>query len=148
MEAAYGKYGYYLLSLLQFMYPFLAMISYNVVVGDTLSKVLVRFFPSWGSSMGAVRLGVVFFVTVGVVVPLCLYKNVSRLARASFISLACVVFILFAVIIKLLSGDYKMYVLRTQNIRIPQFQSILVQVHKNAPPFEYFTFTANCLIVF
>lgn len=107
MEAAYGKYGYYLLSLLQFMYPFLAMISYNVVVGDTLSKVLVRVFPSWGSSMGAVRLGVVFFVTVGVVVPLCLYKNVSRLARASFISLACVVFILFAVIIKLISGEYK-----------------------------------------
>ncbi|CAD6998650.1 unnamed protein product [Ceratitis capitata] len=106
MEAAYGKYGYYLLSMLQFMYPFLAMISYNVVVGDTLSKVLVRFFPSWGTSMGAVRMGVVFFVTVGVVVPLCLYKNVSRLARASFISLACVVFILFAVIIKLLSGDY------------------------------------------
>ncbi|KAH8258093.1 hypothetical protein KR038_005687, partial [Drosophila bunnanda] len=107
MEAAYGKYGYYLLSLLQFMYPFLAMISYNVVVGDTLSKVLVRFFPSWGGSMGAVRLGVVFFVNVGVVMPLCLYKNVSRLARASFVSLACVVFILFAVIIKLMSGDYK-----------------------------------------
>ncbi|ALC40785.1 CG13743, partial [Drosophila busckii] len=129
MEAAYGKYGYYLLSLLQFMYPFLgkcliveshltnnfnvfffcytAMISYNVVVGDTLSKVLVRLIPSWGDSMGAVRLGVVFFVTVGVVVPLCLYKNVSRLARASFISLACVVFILFAVILKLMSGDYK-----------------------------------------
>ncbi|XP_039956254.1 putative sodium-coupled neutral amino acid transporter 11 isoform X2 [Bactrocera tryoni] len=83
-----------------------AMISYNVVVGDTLSKVLVRFFPSWGTSMRAVRLGVVFFVTIGVVVPLCLYKNVSRLARASFISLACVVFILFAVIVKLLSGDY------------------------------------------
>ncbi|XP_036228446.1 putative sodium-coupled neutral amino acid transporter 11 isoform X4 [Bactrocera oleae] len=106
MEAAYGKYGYYLLSILQFMYPFLAMISYNVVVGDTLSKVLVRFFPSWTTSMRAVRLGVVFFVTIGVVVPLCLYKNVSRLARASFISLACVVFILFAVIVKLLSGDY------------------------------------------
>lgn len=84
-----------------------AMISYNVVVGDTLSKVLVRLIPSWGSSMGAVRLGVVFFVTIGIVVPLCLYKNVSRLARASFISLACVVFILFAVIIKLISGDYK-----------------------------------------
>ncbi|KAI8128432.1 hypothetical protein FF38_10022 [Lucilia cuprina] len=107
MEAAYGKYGYYLLSLLQFMYPFLAMISYNVVVGDTLSKVLVRLIPSWGTSMGAVRLGVVFFVTVGIVVPLCLYKNVSRLARASFISLACVVFILLAVIINLISGDYK-----------------------------------------
>ncbi|KAG4076662.1 hypothetical protein HA402_001949 [Bradysia odoriphaga] len=106
MEAAYGKWGYYFLSLLQFMYPFLAMISYNVVVGDTLSKVLIRFIPSLETSMGIVRFGVVFVVTVCVVIPLCLYKNVSRLARASFISLACVVFILFAVICKFISGDY------------------------------------------
>lgn len=82
------------------------MISYNVVVGDTLSKVLIRFAPSWETSMGLVRFGVVFAVTVCIVVPLCLYKNVSRLARASFISLACVVFILFAVICKYFSGDY------------------------------------------
>ncbi|XP_050091910.1 putative sodium-coupled neutral amino acid transporter 11 [Anopheles aquasalis] len=106
MEAAYGKAGYYLLSLLQFMYPFLAMISYNVVVGDTLSKVLVRLVPSWGSSMGAVRFGVVLVVTIFVVIPLCLYKNVSRLAKASFLSLACVVLILLAVVYRLLSGDY------------------------------------------
>ncbi|XP_058465697.1 putative sodium-coupled neutral amino acid transporter 11 [Malaya genurostris] len=106
MEAAYGKTGYYLLSLLQFMYPFLAMISYNVVVGDTLSKVLVRLVPSWGNSMGAVRFGVVLVVTVFVIIPLCLYKNVSRLAKASFLSLACVVIILIAVVYKLLSGDY------------------------------------------
>lgn len=82
------------------------MISYNVVVGDTLSKVLIRFVPSWDTSMGFVRFGVVLAVTVCVVIPLCLYKNVSRLARASFISLACVVFILFAVICKFFSGDY------------------------------------------
>uniref|UniRef100_A0A8W7P3J9 Putative sodium-coupled neutral amino acid transporter 11 n=1 Tax=Anopheles coluzzii TaxID=1518534 RepID=A0A8W7P3J9_ANOCL len=106
MEAAYGKGGYYLLSLLQFMYPFLAMISYNVVVGDTLSKVLVRFVPAWGSSMGMVRFGVVLVVTIFVVIPLCLYKNVSRLAKASFLSLACVVLILMAVVYRLLSGDY------------------------------------------
>ncbi|XP_035914226.1 putative sodium-coupled neutral amino acid transporter 11 [Anopheles stephensi] len=106
MEAAYGKGGYYLLSLLQFMYPFLAMISYNVVVGDTLSKVLVRFVPSWGSSMGMVRFGVVLVVTIFVIIPLCLYKNVSRLAKASFLSLACVVLILMAVVYRLLSGDY------------------------------------------
>ncbi|XP_058834141.1 putative sodium-coupled neutral amino acid transporter 11 [Topomyia yanbarensis] len=107
MEAAYGKGGYYLLSLLQFMYPFLAMISYNVVVGDTLSKVLVRLVPSWGNAMGAVRFGVVLVVTVFVIIPLCLYKNVSRLAKASFLSLACVVIILIAVVYKLLSGDYQ-----------------------------------------
>lgn len=84
-----------------------AMISYNVCVGDTLSKVLIRFLPtSWDISMGTVRFIVVFVVTVCIVVPLCLYKDVSRLARASFISLACVVFILFAVILKFISGDY------------------------------------------
>lgn len=82
------------------------MISYNVVVGDTLSKVLIRFAPSLETSMGLVRFGVVFAVTVCIVIPLCLYKNVSRLARASFISLACVVFILFAVIIKFFTGEY------------------------------------------
>lgn len=90
-------------SLLNFV---AAMISYNVVVGDTLSKVLLRFLPNWDFSMGTVRFLVVFVVTVCVVIPLCLYKNVSRLARASFISLACVVFILFAVILKFISGDY------------------------------------------
>lgn len=88
------------------LFSFSAMISYNVVVGDTLSKVLIRLVPSWDTSMGAVRFGVVMVVTLCVVIPLCLYKNVSRLARASFLSLACVVFILFAVICKLISGDY------------------------------------------
>lgn len=83
------------------------MVSYNVVVGDTLSKVLVRIVPSWGAtSMGAVRFGVVFVVTVFVITPLCLYKNVSRLARASFLSLVCVVIILFAVICRMLSDTY------------------------------------------
>lgn len=82
------------------------MISYNVVVGDTLSKVLIRFLPEWDLSMSTVRFTVVLVVNICVVIPLCLYRNVSRLAKASFISLACVVFILFAVILKLISGDY------------------------------------------
>ncbi|CAO1365557.1 unnamed protein product [Diamesa serratosioi] len=100
MEAAFGKIGYYLLSILQFMYPFLAMISYNVVVGDTISKVLVRFIPSLGSSMGSVRFFVVFLVTLFITTPLCLYKDVSRLARISFISLVCIMLILLAVLYK------------------------------------------------
>jgi solute carrier family 38 (sodium-coupled neutral amino acid transporter), member 11 len=80
------------------------MISYNTVVGDTLSKVLVRFIPSLGTSMGTVRFFLVFLVTLVsvcwlfnqmsidriyslqfVTTPLCLYKNVSRLAKISFI---------------------------------------------------------------
>lgn len=45
-------------------HTYVAMISYNVVVGDTLSKVLVRFVPVLGSSMGSVRFFVVFLVTL------------------------------------------------------------------------------------
>lgn len=53
------------------------MISYNVVVGDTLSKVLVRFVPSLGTSMGSVRFFIVFLVTL-VCFPhvLCFYDDV------------------------------------------------------------------------
>lgn len=82
------------------------MISYNVAVGDTLSKVLVRLVPSWGQRMGSVRFGVVFVTTLFVTTPLCLYRNVSRLAKLSFLSLACTITILLAVIYRLLGGDY------------------------------------------
>lgn len=101
-----SHYIWYPFHFILFLFLLLAMISYNVVVGDTLSKVLIRFLPEWDLSMSTVRFTVVLVVNICVVIPLCLYRNVSRLAKASFISLACVVFILFAVILKLISGDY------------------------------------------
>lgn len=100
------RYPFHFTSFHSIPFSLLAMISYNVVVGDTLSKVLIRFLPEWDLSMSTVRFTVVLVVNICVVIPLCLYRNVSRLAKASFISLACVVFILFAVILKLISGDY------------------------------------------
>jgi hypothetical protein len=50
-----------------------AMISYNVVVGDTLSKVLVRFIPSLGTSMGSVRFFIVFLVTL-----VSVYRSINQ----------------------------------------------------------------------
>lgn len=40
VHVAFGRPGFYLLTLLQFIYPFIAMISYNVIIGDTVTKVL------------------------------------------------------------------------------------------------------------
>lgn len=54
------------------------MISYNVVVGDTLSKVLVRFIPTLGASMGSVRFFVVFLVTLVSIFALDFYDDVRR----------------------------------------------------------------------
>lgn len=42
VQVAFGRPGFYLLTLLQFIYPFIAMISYNVIIGDTVTKVLKR----------------------------------------------------------------------------------------------------------
>jgi sodium-coupled neutral amino acid transporter 11 len=44
VEAAFGRSGFYLLTLIQFIYPFIAMISYNVIIGDTATKAFIRIF--------------------------------------------------------------------------------------------------------
>ena len=44
VEAAFGRPGFYLLTLIQFIYPFIAMISYNVIIGDTATKAFIRIF--------------------------------------------------------------------------------------------------------
>lgn len=44
VHVAFGRPGFYLLTLLQFIYPFIAMISYNIVIGDTVTKVFKRVF--------------------------------------------------------------------------------------------------------
>ena len=41
MEASFGLPGYVILSIIQFVYPFIAMVSYNIICGDTLTKLLV-----------------------------------------------------------------------------------------------------------
>lgn len=50
----------------------LAMVSYNVVVGDTVTKVLVRMFGLSSTALLARRDFVVLLCTLSVTVPLCL----------------------------------------------------------------------------
>ncbi|GCB76191.1 hypothetical protein scyTo_0016528 [Scyliorhinus torazame] len=42
MNKAFGMAGYMILSFLQFLYPFIAMVSCNIISGDTLTKVFQR----------------------------------------------------------------------------------------------------------
>jgi len=121
-EAAFGKPGFVLLSLLQFIYPFIgklttlsthlwrvtlrmtygsvyaAMVSYNVVVGDTVTKVLIRL-----TGAEVRRWAVVGVATLLVTVPLCLYRDIVRLAKISFLSLLCVCLILVTILIRLVT---------------------------------------------
>ncbi|XP_078038057.1 uncharacterized protein LOC144470595 [Augochlora pura] len=101
MRASFGRTGFYILTTLQFFYPFIAMVSYNVVVGDTVTKVLIRVTGMSETSIFAHRQVVIFFATVFITIPLCLYRNVARLAKISFLSLVCVGFILLAILIRM-----------------------------------------------
>lgn len=77
------------------------MVSYNVVVGDTVTKVLIRVFGLSRRALLARRDFVVFLATVFITIPLCLLKDMARLARASLVSLFLVVFILLTIFIRL-----------------------------------------------
>lgn len=77
------------------------MVSYNVVVGDTVTKVLIRVTGISPENIFGRREAVILMATLFVTIPLCLYKNVARLAKISFLSLVCVGFILIAIFIRM-----------------------------------------------
>ncbi|CAH1115307.1 unnamed protein product [Psylliodes chrysocephalus] len=101
MEAAFGRPGYYLLGILQFTYPFIAMVSYNIVVGDTVTKVIVRLTGIGPDSLFAKREIIVLIATMLLTIPLCLYRDVAKLAKVSLFSLVCIAFILVSIFIRI-----------------------------------------------
>ncbi|KAF7286687.1 hypothetical protein GWI33_004710 [Rhynchophorus ferrugineus] len=101
MEAAFGKPGFILLGTLQFFYPFIAMVSYNVVVGDTVTKVIVRVADIGPQNIFAKREVIVLIATIFITIPLCLYRDIAKLAKISFFSLVCIGFILFSIFLRI-----------------------------------------------
>lgn len=77
------------------------MVSYNVVVGDTVTRVVVRVTGIDQTSVFAKREVIVLIATFLVTIPLCLYRDISKLAKISFISLVCIGFILFSIFVKI-----------------------------------------------
>ncbi|XP_035705613.1 putative sodium-coupled neutral amino acid transporter 11 isoform X2 [Folsomia candida] len=104
MESAFGRPGFYILSVIQFMYPVIAMISYNIIVGDTLTKVLIYFSSAKEENTDELefqRESVVLLATLFCTLPLSLYRNVANLSKVSFLSLVSIAIILLAIIVRL-----------------------------------------------
>ncbi|CAG2175526.1 unnamed protein product [Oppiella nova] len=80
---------------------FTAMISYNVIIGDTTTKVLIRIFNVSQNSLLANRNAVVFLCSILVTFPLSLYRNISKLNKVSLISLLFVFFILSFIFLRI-----------------------------------------------
>jgi len=84
MEAAFGRPGHVLISALQFVYPFIAMVSYNVIAGDTLTKLVIAVSgpdPELLASGLASRPFLVLLASLLLALPLSMFRDVNRLAK-------------------------------------------------------------------
>ncbi|CAL1291172.1 unnamed protein product [Larinioides sclopetarius] len=100
IQSQFGKPGYYFLTVAQFIYPLIAMISYNIIIGDTITKVLMRMFDVSRNSVLGNRHFIVFFCTIFVTLPLSLYRTIVRLSLVSFLSLIFAASIVLFVVIR------------------------------------------------
>ncbi|XP_061827758.1 putative sodium-coupled neutral amino acid transporter 11 [Nerophis lumbriciformis] len=100
VRSTFGFPGYFILSALQFLYPFIAMISYNITTGDTLTKVLERLPGVGPDHILANRHFVIILTTLLCTLPLSLYRNIQKLGKVSFMSVVLTGIILVIVIIR------------------------------------------------
>ncbi|XP_047456238.1 putative sodium-coupled neutral amino acid transporter 11 isoform X1 [Mugil cephalus] len=100
VRSTFGLPGFLILSALQFLYPFIAMISYNITTGDTLTKVFARIPGVGPGHLLAERHFVILLSTVLFTLPLSLYRNIEKLGKVSFVSMVLTLIILIIVIIK------------------------------------------------
>ncbi|KAI0219879.1 putative sodium-coupled neutral amino acid transporter 11 [Lamellibrachia satsuma] len=95
MRAAFGRTGFVLLTVMQFLYPFIAMISYNVIIGDTITKIVARIGGAHiYNTVLERRQFIICAVTLLVTLPISLYKNVAKMAKLSLVSILFVIFII------------------------------------------------------
>ncbi|XP_067109940.1 putative sodium-coupled neutral amino acid transporter 11 [Osmerus mordax] len=81
VQSTFGFPGFLVLSALQFLYPFIAMVSYNIITGDTLTKVFLRIPGVGPGHILAERHFVILVSTLFFTLPLSLYRNISKLGK-------------------------------------------------------------------
>ncbi|XP_024435678.2 putative sodium-coupled neutral amino acid transporter 11 isoform X3 [Desmodus rotundus] len=107
VNKTFGFPGYLLLSVLQFLYPYIAMISYNIITGDTLSKVFQRIPGVDTENLLIGRHFIIVFSTVVFTLPLSLYRDIAKLGKISLISTVLTTLILGIVTARAISlGPY------------------------------------------
>uniref|UniRef100_A0A663MSR8 Putative sodium-coupled neutral amino acid transporter 11 n=1 Tax=Athene cunicularia TaxID=194338 RepID=A0A663MSR8_ATHCN len=81
VRKTYGLVGYLILSTLQFLYPFIAMISYNIITGDTLTKVFQRIPGVGPDNVLTDRHFIILLTTIIFTLPISLYRDIAKLGK-------------------------------------------------------------------
>ncbi|NXT40769.1 AVT2 protein, partial [Pelecanoides urinatrix] len=82
------------------LYFLLAMISYNIITGDTLTKVFQRIPGVGPDNVLTDRNFIILLTTIIFSLPLSLYRDIAKLGKVSLISLILTIVILIIVIVR------------------------------------------------
>lgn len=95
---ALGNIGWYFSSFVQLCFPFVATVSYNVIVGDTLVRLFKRVLNN-DNTLLTNRYFVSTLSCLLIALPLSLYHNVQKFGKWSIIATSGIVFLaVFAVV--------------------------------------------------
>ncbi|KAG8802448.1 hypothetical protein FRC16_009637 [Serendipita sp. 398] len=103
MSHCFGWNGRVAVSLFQFSFAFGGMAAFCVIIGDTMTEVVRAILPGLRDSAFSFivsRQFVIVFCTAGISFPLCLYRDISKLARASSLGLLGMLIIVISVFIE------------------------------------------------
>ncbi|KIM26967.1 hypothetical protein M408DRAFT_175835 [Serendipita vermifera MAFF 305830] len=103
MSHCFGWGGRFAVSLFQFSFAFGGMAAFCVIIGDTIPHVIRSIFPGLqGSSFGFLvsRQFIITICTLCISYPLSLYRDISKLARASGFALVGMFIIVISVIVE------------------------------------------------
>ncbi|KAG0146251.1 hypothetical protein CROQUDRAFT_44651 [Cronartium quercuum f. sp. fusiforme G11] len=104
LEQCFGFPGKAAVSFFQFSFAFGGMCAFGVIVGDTIPHVLTALLPflaqiDWLAFLFT-RSFVIIFFTLTVSYPLSLYREISKLSKASTLALLSMVIIVISVAVK------------------------------------------------
>nr|AKN21663.1 slc38a-4 [Schmidtea mediterranea] len=123
----YGRVGFLILTVMQGTYPFIAMISYNVIIGDTVTRLAKRIGDLSDDSIFTDRKLIVFICTLFFTFPLSLYRQIASLTKISVASTTIIILIIGTMAIR--GPSYIIIYSRNDwnfiNYRIPQAIAIM-----------------------
>ncbi|KAF4971016.1 hypothetical protein FZEAL_9938 [Fusarium zealandicum] len=104
VEHCFGQPGLIAISVAQWVFAFGGMVAYGVIVGDTIPHVLRAIWPGLPDvpviGLLANRQVAISVFVLGIGYPLTLYRDISKLAKASTFALIGMVVIVFTVLVQ------------------------------------------------
>lgn len=102
MQHCYGKSGLIAISIAQWAFAFGGMVAFCIIVGDTIPHVVSALFPSLEDThflwLLTDRRAIIVLFILGISFPLSLYRDISKLAKASTMALLSMLIIVITVI--------------------------------------------------